>query len=548
MASVVPRVRVECQASSGSSSKPSSAVPWNTRHRPKKKQQELQSTDVIGYRAVLLSNRPNRTRKKKKNAQPGSSEEQQIVLGIVDDVIDMDASGGLLRIIHPVHIQQEVDMYVEEEHLVPFVDSIVPHIDVENEEIVIDPPDGLLELGKRKVLMDIIEYKISPIVEEMAASRGENISGEKVLMMPTRRELEDMGRRDIVKLVMKAGGFLEVAQYLGYTSIRRPPGYWEDETTLDRELSLFVAANWVKFHAEIHAFDFQDQQAERDQNHDDEEEEEEKGNASTHTKEEEGERGEEEEPEEYSTYWFNTVTRRMKWTQPTLPRVVQIDDQGTELFAETEEDRAMPSRSALLAAGRYDLHGAIVAAGGYAVVAEMLDRWPAWPPTHRFKNPKILKSEIEDFIEEHDLPKKILPSASDFLNLGRPDMHQAILRAGGYSSVATQIKFSNHRKQRGLWKDFDYVCEQVLDYAQSKAKEASGDPSMPTHEELRRAGRHDLRHALQKHGSKAVSEATGLPMNRQGGKSRVNRALRSQLEYEFALSEKNAEAEKPNND
>lgn len=534
MGCFVARVRPECRASSRSSS----AVPWNTRQRPKKKQQELQSTDLIGYRAVLLSSRANRTRKKKKkNAHPGSGEEQT-VLGIVDDVIDMDASGGLLRIIHPVHIQQEVDMYVEEEHLVPFVDSIVPYIDVENEEIVIDPPEGLLELGRRRVLMDIIEYKLAPIVEEMAASKRENVSGEQVLMMPTRRELEDMGRRDIVKLVMKAGGFLEVAQYLGYASIRRPPGYWEDETTLDRELSLFVAANWVKFHAEIHAFDFSDQILGEDpnDNHGAREEEEEEDTLTVH-KEAEGEV----EEKEYSTYWFNTVTRRMKWTQPTLPRVVQIDDHGTELFAETEEDRAMPSRSALLAAGRYDLHGAIVAAGGYAHVAEMLDRWPAWPPTHRFKNTKVLKSEIEDFIEEHDLPKKILPSASDFLNLGRPDMHQAIIRAGGYSSVATQIKFSNHRKQRGLWKDFDYVCEQVLDYARSKATRASGEPSMPTHEELRRAGRHDLRHALQKHGSKAVSEATGLPMNRQGGKSRVNRALRSQLEHELALSEKNDE-------
>ena len=535
MRCLVAGVRVECQASSGSKS--SSAVPWDTRHRPKKKKHELHSTDVIGYRAVLLSNRRNRSR--------NTTTCQQTVLGIVDDVINMDATGGLLRIIHPVDIQQEVDMYVEEVHLVPFVDSIVPYIDVENEEIVIDPPDGLLELGKRRVLMDIIEYKLGPLVEEMAASKTkENLSGEKVLMMPTRRELEDMGRRDIVRLVMKAGGFLEVAQYLGYTSIRRPPGYWEDETTLDRELSLFVAANWVKFHAEIHAFDFQDH---HDQEHHEEEEISTFQNETVAVEEEDAE--EEGEETEYSTYWFNTVTRRMKWTQPTLPRVVEIDDHGTELFIETEEDRAMPSRSALLAAGRYDLHGAIVAAGGYVHVAEMLDRWPAWPPTHRFKNTKILKSEIEDFIEEHELPKKILPSASDFLNLGRPDVHQAILRAGGYSSVATQIKFSNHRKQRGLWKDFDYVCQQVLEYVQSKAKGLSGDPSMPTHEELRRAGRHDLRHALQKHGSKAVSEATGLPMNRQGGKSRVNRALRSQLEQELTLrlSETNA-TEKPNTD
>ncbi len=39
-------------------------------------------------------------------------------------------------------------------------------------------------------------------------------------------------------------------QGLGLRSSRRPAGYWEDESALDRELSLFVAAHWTRFEDE----------------------------------------------------------------------------------------------------------------------------------------------------------------------------------------------------------------------------------------------------------------------------------------------------------
>lgn len=81
-----------------------------------------------------------------------------------------------------------------------------------------------------------------------------------------------------------------------------------------------------------------------------------------------------------NTYWYNQVTKRVRWTPPSPPEIIELDDSGSILLAESDEDRAMPSRSAIKTAGRYDLHHAIVAAGGYQQVAEDLDRWPAWPP------------------------------------------------------------------------------------------------------------------------------------------------------------------------
>jgi hypothetical protein len=80
-------------------------------------------------------------------------------------------------------------------------------------------------------------------------------------------------------------------------------------------------------------------------------------------------------------YWYNQVTRRVRWTEPVLPEVLPLDDEGSVLFTDSNDDRAMPSRASILAAGRYDLHAAVVAAGGYTSVADDLDRWPAWPPT-----------------------------------------------------------------------------------------------------------------------------------------------------------------------
>ena len=460
-----------------------SQVPWDTMRIPVPKNHSFSIPRTVDQCRELLigfkvfSKLDTRTVKRSHPLEP---------IGVVDDVILAAGTQMLLRVINPIIYESDgMTFTIEEEHLIPLVESIVPEICPDKEEIILDPPDGLLDLGRRKASMDVIEYKINPVIRELSKQKGIEEDEDAVLTMPTRKELEELGRKDIVRLVIQAGGFLEVAQNLGYQSVRRPPGYWEDELVLDRELSLFVGANWIKLQA----------LGENDSSDD----------------------------EDYSHYWFNTVTRRMRWTQPTVPQVVEIDDIGTEIFAETEEDRAMPSRASLLAAGRYDLHAAIVAAGGYIEVAHMLDRWPAWPPTQRFKNKRVLKSEIKDFIKEHSLPSKLLPTASDFLELGRPDLHQAVLRFGGYRDVASMIGFSNHRKC--TWKDFGMVCREIEEYAKGVASRNGKDPCMPTHEELRRAGRHDLRHALQKNSSSSVAEATGLEMRSRRGGGRRKKSL-----------------------
>lgn len=73
------------------------------------------------------------------------------------------------------------------------------------------------------------------------------------------------------------------------------------------------------------------------------------------------------------------VTGRSQWELPQSPQSIPLDDAGTFIFAEDDSDRVMPSRSAVLAAGRFDLHHGIMYNGGYRAAAAALDRPHTWP-------------------------------------------------------------------------------------------------------------------------------------------------------------------------
>ena len=73
--------------------------------------------------------------------------------------------------------------------------------------------------------------------------------------------------------------------------------------------------------------------------------------------------------EEGEPYYHNTITGRSQWVEPQPPTKFLLDDEGTMLLAEDEQDRVMPSRKDVTSAGRYDLHHAIVYHGGYRAVS-----------------------------------------------------------------------------------------------------------------------------------------------------------------------------------
>ena len=74
-----------------------------------------------------------------------------------------------------------------------------------------------------------------------------------------------------------------------------------------------------------------------------------------------------------------TGDRQAAVGRASAPTSIPIDDAGTVIFAEEESQRIMPSRSTVLAAGRFDLHHGIMYQGGYTSFAQQLARPATWP-------------------------------------------------------------------------------------------------------------------------------------------------------------------------
>lgn len=370
------------------------------------------------------------------------------VIGEVEDVLDQAVTGQPHPLLRVRRRAQEGAGGEElwEEHLIPYVRSIVPWVDVQRGAVWVDPPSGLLDLGRRRLLVGRLKVALAPYVNATGSRGSRGVAG--VGVMPSRSQLQAAGRGDLVHLVRQAGGFLEVAQALGLRAPRRPAGYWHDEANLDRELSLFVGAHWARFTT----------------------------------------------PGAQEEYWYNQVTHSIRWEPPQLPELISIDDEGGYLLAENEEDRVVPSRTAVMAAGRYDLHQAIVSLGGYREVARLLGRRPAWPPSQHLRTLRSLRAALREFAEECGGEKGVMPSASQLLEAGRGDIYQAVIRAGGFHPVAAKLQLRTRHRPVASWQDLDAVLGALREWlGLREGQEPSPRMRLPTHEELRAAGRHDLR-------------------------------------------------------
>lgn len=423
-------------------------------------------------------------------------------IGVVEDVLAMTETGQaqpLLHVCAPFDAQQQVEGDPREEHLIPYVPQIVPHVDTKSGVVYVQPPAGLLQLGRQQLQLRTLQRDLEPFTHPPPLGL---LSRLGLRLMPTPAQLEEAGRRDLVGAVRRAGGFLEVAQALGLRSQRKPAGFWEDEAHLDEELTLFVAAHWTEFR----------------------------------------------DPESRQEYWYNQITHRINWERPVLPQRVAIDDEGGFILTEAEEDRVMPSRSAICAAGRYDLYHAILQHGGFTAAAELLHRRPAWPPTQHLASLPRLRHELRAFLLETGLPVSRLPTASQLADAGRGDLLQAIVRRGGFSATAAALGWTTQRRQRGAWQDTEAVAAElhrfILDSqlppdaralggrgrrgGGKQAREEEGveeaplpaDARMPTQHELTSAGRHDLKYAVQQHGSAKLAAMLGIGRDPRGAHNR----------------------------
>lgn len=436
-----------------------------------------------------------------------------------------------------------------EAHLVPYV---VPDIVVsarvgvgQVSTLAIDPPPGLLDLGRRRLLIAYLGPRLRAAAARLAGGGeggGDGDGGDgrspapaaastaralaspsSGLPMPTKAQLDAAGEADLARDIADAGGFATVALAVGLRPRRRPVGYWDNPDNLDGELALFVAAQWVEL---------------------EEQEEEEDG------EEEDGEHGGEGEgggegvgggprattatPPPRRTYFYNVATRRVRWTPPVAPVTVALDETGSAAIRveDAASSRSMPSRSSILAAGRYDLHHAVVYAGGYRAVGAALGRPPAWPPSAAHARPGALGRALRAFAAQRaregggdgnggggdrgggpppppSSPSSSastpavrrtslhMPTRSELLDAGRADLVAAVSAAGGFRAGAAAAGLACRRRPpSGL----AAAAAEMRAYC-----EGAGLDTLPSHAHLRSAGRHDLRYAVQLHGAEALA-------------------------------------------
>eukprot|EP01026_Neomeris_dumetosa_P048372 TRINITY_DN41855_c0_g1_i3.p1 TRINITY_DN41855_c0_g1~~TRINITY_DN41855_c0_g1_i3.p1 ORF type:complete len:324 (-),score=48.69 TRINITY_DN41855_c0_g1_i3:1016-1888(-) len=128
----------------------------------------------------------------------------------------------------------------------------------------------------------------------------------------------------------------------------------------------------------------------------------------------------------------------------------------------------MPVKGDLISDGRFDLIIAIQKFGGPHTVAEQLGwkmKYTRRPKGYWLK-PSNLRIEMEDFLQEHQLPKKTMPSRVTFLQKGRKDLVRAIENHyGGFMEVALLLgwQFSAGSKKRFNSERFKAKKKLVLD-------------------------------------------------------------------------------------
>ena len=106
-----------------------------------------------------------------------------------------------------------------------------------------------------------------------------------------------------------------------------------------------------------------------------------------------------------------------------------------------EGNTTMPKKGEFRSAGRFDLEKACYAHGGFSTVAQKI----GWKMQYRRKprdywqNFDNLRTEIAEFIEDHNLNPKEFPARQTFIREGRMDIVRAYTKWGGPVEVAASL-------------------------------------------------------------------------------------------------------------
>jgi hypothetical protein len=170
----------------------------------------------------------------------------------------------------------------------------------------------------------------------------------------------------------------------------------------------------------------------------------------------------------------------------------------------------MPTVSELTNAGHSVLARAISQHGGFLIVAEQLglERPNTDKPLRCWNDFTNVERELRTFIVEHGT-EGIMPTSRELTSAGRADLARAIGKQGGFPAVAERLGLArpNASKPKGYWDTFTNVAMELRTFIADNGI----DGVMPTKRELSFAGRTDLARAINEHGGMtAVAEQLGL--------------------------------------
>jgi len=349
---------------------------------------------------------------------------------------------------------------------VPLVAALVPVVSPLARVAHAVLPAGLLAAGELPHLLAWLRDELRP---HLLTPRQGRLGG-RAERMPSATVLQAAGRDDLVAAVRQAGGFAAVAAQLRLRGARKPVGYWDDIEMLGLELREFVDAAWT-----------------------------------THT--DAGDEG-------ALRYWYNDLSGDVRWQEPPAVRRQAAatqsydpywtgdsdsDEEEEETESEAEaEAYVLPTKQALVAAGRWDLAAAVAAAGGQRALAAELG-WPLaprWAGRH-LRRLEALRQELLAFAEEGGNAGGTMPSFPQLRAAGRDDLAAALVKHGGRGLVAEKLGLRLMRSRRGRWASRDAAVTALRAYMH--ARDASPEAPPPPRATLVADGRGDLLYAISRH-------------------------------------------------
>ncbi|GLI63666.1 hypothetical protein VaNZ11_006703 [Volvox africanus] len=441
--------------------------------------------------------------------EPAATTTATIATSAAPDVDQLRPQTIMLRAVQHT-VVQEYDFTGHEEYVIRLDPEVVPHADMSSRTLFVEPSEGLLQQGRKSLLLQLLRREISnlpglvpaplqhhlstkptastrketpmnqspssrPVAEMVDSQAGSaapgHEQGHNLGRMPGRKQLLDVGREDLVALVLEAGGFSEVAVNLGLRCTRRRHGYWSGPDSWDRlreELAAFVACGWVELpHPDNPG----------------------------------------------RTYFYNQISHRTTWRRPPplrrLPAAPgSLGPDGTSnrsgngerwMLTEAAADQVMPSRSLVLQARRLDLHYAIEFHGGYLHVAARLGRRVTWAPSkHVYDSQAAIRRGLTAAAKELQLPPGVLPTSRELRLSGYGTLLNAVRRHEALRDLMGIRRRLGSRSQRprDRWEDLGALAEELSRIAGTVSATTSPPLLMPRLSQLRAGGRHDLVYAL----------------------------------------------------